>query len=383
MASLVATEAPPAVGAAAPQLAAGPLAQPRAAGPLARHGLVAAAAPRRLAGAPPLARPAHPNPWAVHVHPVAVAVVLVIAVVWSLTARRLGPPTRRQWWLGVAALLCALVTVTWPLADLAQRWSLLALVVQRLLLMLVVAPLALAATPTAMLATLTRPAPIDRALEILTHPAVAVAVVSVVSIGTLLPGAVNAQATSTAARAGLDLAILAAGVVLWGPVLRHIPGASRPTPVGTAVYLVVQSLVPTFLAVVYVFARHPFYAVYAHAAGAIGISPVADQEIAGIVGKMGTLPILWTVAWREVARGRRLHDAGVDGEPLWWPDVQRQLERSERRQSRAQHPSPWQRHRDRPGKVRWRPELVTSFPTVEPPRASTTDEDDSPHRDLG
>jgi len=320
------------------------------------------------------------DPWALRAHAAALATLAVLAVLWVAGVLRCARPTPRQWRMATAAAVTAAVCVAWPLADLAAHWSLLALIVQRLLLMLVVAPLLLAATPTQLLARLTRPAAVDRLAELVTQPAVAVVAVSVLSTATLLPSAVAAQATSAAARGALDLAMVVAGLVLWEPVLHRVPGTARPTPVGAAVYLVVQSLVPTFLAVVYVFARHPFYAVYAHAHGAIGLSPVADQEVAGIVGKMGTLPVLWTVAYREVARGRRLHDAGLDANPLWWPDVERRLQRAERRQRRlaARPVRPGHHRPPRPPRPSWRPQLVTQFPTVEaaPPEEPSGPDDD-------
>lgn len=311
------------------------------------------------------------SPWAPHLHPVALAVTAAVAAAWLLFAARRARPTRRQWALAAGALVTLLVAVASPLADLAAHTSLIALMSQRLLLTMVVAPLALAATPEEVLAAWTRPAAVDRLLEVVTRPAVAVAVFSAVAIGTLVPAMVQAQATSVAARAGIDALVLAGGGVLWGPVLTTVPGASRPGPMGRAIYLLVQSLLPTFLAVVLVFARHPFYPVYAHGAPALGLSAVADQQVAGIVAKVGTLPVLWTVAWREVAQARRLDEAGGDPEPLRWLDVQRRLERAERAdRAAATSRRPGRPGRpgrpDRPG---LRPRLVTRFPTVEPPGA--------------
>ncbi len=310
------------------------------------------------------ARAPAPDMLAFHLHPVAVAVVAVLVVAWRVAIARWSgdsPPTRRQQALGVAGVIALLASVTWPVADLAARWSLVALVGQRLLLTLAAAPLLLAATPATVIGAATRPRPVDHVVERVTQPVVAVLVFTAVAVGTLVPPAVAAQATSSAARGGFDAALLVGGVVLWAPVLRNVVGASRPGPLGMAVYLVVQSLVPTFLSLVFVFARHPLYPVFAHAGGAIGVSPLADQQIAGIVGKVGTIPVLWWVAWWELSRGRRLVDEGRDPEALMWLDVQRQLERAERRSGR---PRTVRRAATRSS---LRPTLTTSFPTVEPP----------------
>ena len=49
------------------------------------------------------------------------------------------------------------MALTWPLADLAAHWSLTALVTQRLILVLVVAPLLLLGLPYDVIQWLTRP----------------------------------------------------------------------------------------------------------------------------------------------------------------------------------------------------------------------------------
>ena len=136
------------------------------------------------------------------------------------------------------------------------------------------------------------PPPLDACLEFVTRPVVAVVTFTVVAVGTLVTPAVAAQASSAVvARPSPTWRCSSAGAVLWGPVLRHIPGAHRTVPVGIAAYLFVQSVVPTFPAVIYVFARHPLYgALRPRPRGAIGISPLVDQQLAGVVAKVATLP---------------------------------------------------------------------------------------------
>ncbi len=232
------------------------------------------------------------------------------------------------------------MALTWPVADLAAHWSLTALLVQRLLLTLAAAPLLLMALPSPVIAALTRPAPLDRALEVLTRPVVAVVGFSVIAVGTLLPPAVAAQASSGIVRGVVDVALLFGGAMLWGPVLRHVPGASRPTPVGQAAYLFVQSVVPGFPSVIYVFAHHPFYPAFAHAHAAIGLSALGDQQLAGVVAKVATLPVLWSVAWLALSRAARDDAVGADTGVLTWAEVERQLERAERNERRGprRHP---------------------------------------------
>ena len=279
------------------------------------------------------------GPYTFHLHLGGWLTVVVVGLLYALAVRHTWPgadeptsPTARQWWSLGGGLLALAVALTWPVADLAAHWSLTALVVQRLLLILAAVPLLLLAVPAPVLGALTRPAPVDRVLEVMTRPVVAVVTFTVIAVGTLLTPAVEAQASSGAVRGLLDVVLVLGGVVLWGPVLRHIPGASRPTPVGLAVYLFVQSVVPGFPSVIYVFAHHPLYDTFAQAHRAIGLSTVTDQQLAGVVAKVATLPVLWSVAWVALSRAARHENLGGDDTVLTWSEVQRQLERAERRE---------------------------------------------------
>jgi len=295
------------------------------------------------------------DPWAFHLHLVAWLAIVALACAYALALRHLGVgsgprtvPTRGQLRCLAGALVALALALTWPLADLAAHWSLTALVVQRLLLTLGAAPLLLLAMPSPLLAALTRPAPLDACLETLTRPVVAVVTFTVVAVGTLVTPAVAAQASSPWWRALTDLALLGAGAVLWGPVLRHVPGAHRTVPVGVAAYLFIQSVIPTFPAIIYVFARHPLYDTFSNVRVAFGISRLVDQQLAGVVAKVATLPVLWSAAWVALMRAQRVENAaadGDDGEPLTWAEVERQLERAARAEAkghtRARRHHPW------------------------------------------
>ncbi len=309
------------------------------------------------------------DPWAPHLHPLAWFAIAFLSLSYALAVAHLGHrsgpgalPSRRQLIYLAGALVALVAALTWPLADLAAHWSLTALVVQRLLLTLAAAPLLLLATPAPLLGALTRPAPLDRCLEVLTRPVVAVVTFSTVAVATLVTPAVAAQASSPWWRALTDVALLAAGAVLWGPVLRHIPGAHRTAPVGVTAYLFVQSVIPTFPAIIYVFARHPLYAEFRNVHAAFGISRLVDQQLAGVVAKVATLPVLWSAAWTSLMRAQRVEAAdadGDDGEPLTWAEVERQLERAARAQAKG-HTEARRRHA-------WAVPRPIALPWADPP----------------
>jgi putative membrane protein len=295
------------------------------------------------------------DPWAFEFHLPAWLGIGALGLAYALGLRhvarragRAGRPSRRQLIQLACGLAALVVALTWPLADLAAHWSLTALVVQRLVLTLAAAPLLLMAAPAPLLGAITRPAPIDACLRALTRPVVAVVVFSVVAMGTLLTPAVAAQASSGWWRALTDLALVLAGWVLWAPAMRHLPGAHRTLAVGLAAYFFVQSVVPTFPAVIYVFARHPMYPGFAGVHQALGLSRIVDQQLAGVVAKVATIPVLWSAAWLALARAQRLEAASVDTEPLTWAEVERQLERAARAERRGR-PGLLERLRSGPG----------------------------------
>lgn len=269
---------------------------------------------------------------AFHLHPVAWAVLLAATAGYAAAIRRPAFAVNpRQAWAFLGAVAVLLAALTWPLADLAAHHLLVALVVQRLLLMLAAPPLLLAGVPLALVARATRPAVVDEVVRFCSRPVPAVALVTLVAVGTLTTPAVDGQASSAAVRGLLDAVLLTAGMVLWLPVLRPLPGAPAMTALGRAAYLVVQSIVPSFLAVIWIFARHPLYAPYAHAGRTLGMSPLLDQQVSGFVAKLGTIFVLWSVAFVIVHRAEQRPD---DDMPLTWADVERHLERVDRRARR-------------------------------------------------
>ncbi|HEY1830084.1 MAG TPA: cytochrome c oxidase assembly protein [Acidimicrobiales bacterium] len=278
----------------------------------------------------------HPLDW--HLHVIWYLVLVGVLVAYIRAVRRPEfAVTRRQRAAFVSGLVLVLAAVTWPLADIAAHWSLIILVIQRLLLMLAVPPLLVAGLPEGLIIGLTKPRIVDGFLRIAEMPVPAVAFVTVVAVGTLTTGAVNLASRSAPAQAGFELLVLIAGIVLWAPVLSRLPGAPHLSSLGRGGYLIVQSIVPSFLSFVWIFAKHSLYAPFAHRGRLVGISPLLDQQLAGFLAKVGTIAVLWTVAFVIMNRGQIFSGADDDRE-LTWRDVQREIERADRRD--RHHPPP-------------------------------------------
>jgi len=278
----------------------------------------------------------HPLDW--HLHFVWLLALLALAAgyLWSTRQEDCGA-TGRQKLLFLGGIVVLAGALTWPLGDLASHWLLLALVLQRLLLTLPVPPLLVLGTPRAIIDRLTRPAAVDAVLRVAARPVPAVAIVTVVAVGTLTVSAVSLAAHSVVARTVIQLVVLGSGFVLWAPVLTELPGVQRLSSLGRGGYLIVQSIAPSFLSIVWIFARHPLYAPFSYPGKVAGMTPLLDQELAGFLAKLSTIAVLWTVAFVIMTRAQSAGSAGGDTDPLVWSDVEREIQRADRRDRRQ----PW------------------------------------------
>ena len=222
----------------------------------------------------------------------------------------------------------------WPVGDLAATVSLSVATLQRLVIMLAVAPLILTSVSTQQLVELTKPAPVDFVIRRIARPGWAVVVVTILGTLTLSTPVVDLGARSNVARAVTLMVVLGSGLILWVPALAVMPGTRRLSPVGRAAYVFVSSLAVTSLSLVWIFARHPLYGGLHRQESLLHMSPLFDQQLAGFVAKLGAYIPMWAVAFTIFSRA---DEAGLATEesPLHWADVERELLRVDRQRARA------------------------------------------------
>jgi putative membrane protein len=185
---------------------------------------------------------------------------------------------------GCAALLVAL---NGPLHDLSDYYLLSAHMVQHLLLVLVATPLWLAGTPGDVLDRLLDPILRSRAagaiVRTATRPLVAFAAYAVVLIGWHLPGPFNAALEGHGWHVVEHVTLLGSALLGWWPVL----SASRRLPAlpyaAQLLYLFVLGMPMTVVAAFVTGADRPLYPWYAVAPRVFGLTPLADQQLGGII----------------------------------------------------------------------------------------------------
>lgn len=237
--------------------------------------------------------------------------------------------SQRQRTLFLVGLVLLALMESWPSLELARYVSSLAYLTHTMVIELVAVPLLLLGTPNWLFHKLTETPFADALLELLTSPTFTTILYCAVLMLSMLPTIVQAQATSLVVYTYLQVVFVFAGALMWIPALRLNPGTKKLSTGGRVFYLFAQSLIPSFPAVILIFAHHSFYPIFASNIHLIfNISEVADQQLAGGISKVIDFGILWAVAIAIMNRAQKQEDLGADPEPITWLDVQREFKRA-------------------------------------------------------
>ncbi|MGD8867595.1 MAG: cytochrome c oxidase assembly protein [Gemmatimonadales bacterium] len=193
-----------------------------------------------------------------------------------------------------AGALTLWVALDWPLGALGAGYLASAHMLQFLLVALVAPPLLLYGSPPGFYDAIRRRHLVHRALYVLTHPLLAIIFFNVVLVTTHWPGVVDHLMVSQAGSLMLDMAWLVSGLVLWWPLVApepERPGFNYLYKVG---YLILATILNTPAFAWLTFAEMPLYATYELAPPISGIPTRVDQQIAGLLMKVGGAAIFWT-----------------------------------------------------------------------------------------
>lgn len=268
-----------------------------------------------------------------HPHPDVWALALVLLGGYWAALRWWGPrhvtpgeppATRGQVAAYVLGVLTLLVAADWPVHELAEERLLSVHMVQHLLMSLVAPPLLLAGTPGWLLRSLLRPRWLFAAVRQLSRPLIALLVFNAFIAVSHWPALVGVALRSEPAHFGLHAMLLGTALLMWMPVLSPIAEIPRLRYPGQMLYLFAQSIVPTVPASFLTFADSPIYPFYGIAAPLLGIDPVTDQRIAGLIMKLVGGFILWGFIAALFFKWHAQEELGGTDEPVW-QDVERHL----------------------------------------------------------
>ncbi len=234
--------------------------------------------------------------WSWQPYPGVWAFVLLLALSYVFLARRErgGPSGRLRAVSFFSGLLGLWIALDWPLGALGAGYLASAHMVQFLLIALVSPPLLLYGLPPSAFEAIERRPRVHRALRLLTHPLVAIAVFNVVLVATHWPQVVDSLMVTQLGSFVLDMAWWVAGLTLWWPLTAPVPRRPSFTYLYRIGYLILATILNTPAFALLTFSELPLYATYELAPPVAGISTRADQQVAGLLMKIGGALIFWT-----------------------------------------------------------------------------------------
>ena len=235
----------------------------------------------------------------------------------TLASRDTPVPLWRRFLFGLGLAL-AFVAVASPIHEFGEKQFFFAHMLQHILLG-DLAPLCMVAGLTGPLLRPVLAIPAVMRLRFLTHPLVALPIWAVNLVLWHLPFAYQGALHHWWIHAIQHILFFTCGFLMWWPVFEVLPA---PEWFGTGAkigYIAAVRLVETVLGNVFVWSGGVFYPYYEHAVERWGISPHADQGIAGgLMMIEGSLVTLGALAWlflrmaQESEQRQRLLEQGVD-----------------------------------------------------------------------
>jgi len=224
------------------------------------------------------------------------ASILPILLYLRAVMRHEGEVDRRKAAQFVAGMVVFWVASDWPLGALGAGYLASAHMTQFLLYTLVSAPLLLLGTPEWMARALVSRLRIGGITRWLGRSLAASALIyNAILVTTHAPGTVEVLRTNQLGSFLMDVVWLLAGFVLWLPVISPLPEARSRTQWAKMAYLfVTTSVVAVIPASFLTFTSVPIYGIYELAPRIGSLTALEDQQLAGIIMKIATVPVVWS-----------------------------------------------------------------------------------------
>ncbi len=253
--------------------------------------------------------------------PLQLAPIVLVAIAYGVRARTLakrGQPVP-GWRIALFALgiLLLVVAIASPLATVAED-ELFSFHMAQHLLLGDLAPLCLLAGLTGPVLRPLLALPGVMRLRVLANPLVALPIWAANLALWHVPAVYEAAVENSGVHAIEHIAFFSAGVILWLPVLETLPAPEWFGSGAKLGYIVGVRLVGTLVGNVFIWGE-PFYGVYEDGNEYLGLSPQADQSLAGSLMMLeGSLVTIVAIAWlflRMAQEGevrQRLLESGHD-----------------------------------------------------------------------
>jgi putative membrane protein len=213
----------------------------------------------------------------------------------------------------------------WPIHELAEERLFSIHMIQHTLFSLVAPPLLLLGLPPELLRRVFRSDRSLRLLRAVTRPVVALVLFNGVVLVTHWPVIVDASLRSEPLHFGVHAILFSSAIVMWWAVVEPLPELKQLSEPGKMLYLFLQSILPTVPASFLTFADAPIYHFYESVPRMWGLSVLTDQQIAGLIMKIGGGLLLWLCIATVYFRWNAKEERGGEQE-ISWEAFERELD---------------------------------------------------------
>jgi cytochrome c oxidase assembly factor CtaG len=223
--------------------------------------------------------------------------------------RRLGGPAqldRRHAAFFLSAILIMFVSLQGPLHELSDYYSFSAHMLQHLLVTLIVPPLLLKGIPAWLIDPVIRLPYLFPLARFITSPFIAFTLFNVVFSLWHSPGFYQRALGQPAVHSLEHMLFMSTAILTWWPIFSPTSLLPRLNDPLQMLYLFAQSLIPTVLGAIITFADIVLYPYYAAAPRVIGLSPLDDQQAAGLLMWLGGATIVLLVLTHRFFRWMEL-----------------------------------------------------------------------------
>jgi len=193
---------------------------------------------------------------------------------------RLRRAQRVAFFSGLAVIFASL---NGPLHDLSDYYLFSAHMVQHLVLSLAVPPLLLVGTPAWMLRPLLENRRVAAIARWVTKPTRCFILFNVVIAAWHLPPLYNAAMAHHGIHIVQHLTFMTASVLMWWPFLSSLPELPRLSYPGQMLYCFLMVIPMSIVSIYIAMADRVLYPAYAVAPRVWGLTPLADQQIGGLI----------------------------------------------------------------------------------------------------
>jgi putative membrane protein len=216
-----------------------------------------------------------------------IALLMMAAAYVGISFKSGQRPSARQSVAFAAALVTILVAITGPLDQLARERSFAVYIFQQMLLVFVVPPLLLSGLPGWMLRPLMTNRYVEPWARVLTRPLFAFLLFAAVFTLIHYPTVCDRVCHVHPFYGNLQALLLFVGTLLWWPLLSPLPEYPRMNYPMQVMYLFLLMIPMTAVAAPITLAGSVLYIFYTGGMHPLGMTPMADQVLGGLIMWVG------------------------------------------------------------------------------------------------